>query len=138
MNVIFCICYITIIVFFSEYMPIDMHLAGLISICNWFTIDGVEYDKILRFIIFKKTLGDTPSFPQVVHCRVKSKIIKLIICCFFAIFGALRRKSKYWLARNQDNGSEWSGMLFHWASILKIQSACWCSIKRTLLLSHRM
>ena len=39
---------------------------------------------------------------------------------------ALRRKSKDWLARNQDNVSEWSdmstrGLLFQWASTMKIQ-----------------
>jgi hypothetical protein len=39
---------------------------------------------------------------------------------------ALRRKSKDWLARNQNNVSEWSdmstrGLLFQWASTIKIQ-----------------
>ena len=29
------------------------------------------------------------------------------ICCFSAKHTALRRKSKDWLARNQDNVSEW-------------------------------
>ena len=29
------------------------------------------------------------------------------ICCFFAKHAALRRKSKDWLVRNQDNVSEW-------------------------------
>ena len=29
------------------------------------------------------------------------------ICCFFAKHTALRRKSKDWLAQNQDNVSEW-------------------------------
>jgi hypothetical protein len=37
-----------------------------------------------------------------------------------------RSKSKDWLARNQDNVSEWSdtspvGLLFQWASTIKIQ-----------------
>jgi hypothetical protein len=32
---------------------------------------------------------------------------KISICCFSAKHAALRRKSKYWLARNQDNVSEW-------------------------------
>jgi hypothetical protein len=32
------------------------------------------------------------------------------ICCFSAKHAALRRKSKYWLALNQDNVSEWSDM----------------------------
>ena len=30
------------------------------------------------------------------------------ICCFSAKHAALRRKSKDWLARNQNNVSEWS------------------------------
>jgi hypothetical protein len=32
------------------------------------------------------------------------------ICCFSAKHAALRRKSKYWLARNKDNVSEWGDM----------------------------
>ena len=48
------------------------------------------------------------------------------ICCFSAKHAALRRKSKDWLARNQDNMSEWGDMsirelLFQWASTLNIQ-----------------
>jgi hypothetical protein len=48
------------------------------------------------------------------------------ICCFSAKHAALRRKSKDWLARNQDNVSELGdmsihGLLFQWASTLKIQ-----------------
>ena len=48
------------------------------------------------------------------------------ICCFSAKHAALRRKSKDWLARNQDNVSEWGdmsirGLLFQWATTIKIQ-----------------
>ena len=32
------------------------------------------------------------------------------ICCFSAKQTTLRRKSKYWLARNQDNVFEWCDM----------------------------
>ena len=35
---------------------------------------------------------------------------KIGICCFSAKHAALRRKSKDWLARNQDNVSEWGDM----------------------------
>ena len=35
---------------------------------------------------------------------------KISICCFSAKHAALRRKSKDWLARNQNNVSEWSDM----------------------------
>ena len=46
--------------------------------------------------------------------------------CFSANHAAWRRKSKDWLARNQNNVSEWSdmstrGLLFHLASTIKIQ-----------------
>jgi hypothetical protein len=55
----------------------------------------------------------------------QTKNYKIGICCFFAKHAALRRKSKYWLARNQNNMSEWSdistrGLLFQWASTIKI------------------
>ena len=38
------------------------------------------------------------------------KDYKIGICCFSAKLAALRRKSKDWLARNQNNVSEWSDM----------------------------
>ena len=51
---------------------------------------------------------------------------KIDICCFFAKHAALRRKSKGWLAQNQDIVSEWGdisihGLLFQLASTIKIQ-----------------
>ena len=35
---------------------------------------------------------------------------KIGICCFSAKYTALKRKSKYWLAGNHNNVSEWSDM----------------------------
>ena len=40
----------------------------------------------------------------------QTKDYKIGICCFSAKYAALRRKSKDWLARNQDNVSEWVDM----------------------------
>jgi hypothetical protein len=40
----------------------------------------------------------------------QTKDFKIGICCFSAKHAALRRKSKDWLARNQNNVSEWSDM----------------------------
>jgi hypothetical protein len=40
----------------------------------------------------------------------QTKGYKIGICCFDAKHAALRRKSKDWLARNQDNVSEWGDM----------------------------
>jgi hypothetical protein len=55
-----------------------------------------------------------------------TKDYKIGICCFSAKHTALRRKNTYWLARNQNNVSEWSDMstrelLFQWVSTIKIQ-----------------
>ena len=54
------------------------------------------------------------------------KDYKIGICYFFARQAALGRKSKYWLAQNQDNVSECAnmcvrGLLFQWARPIKIQ-----------------
>jgi hypothetical protein len=38
----------------------------------------------------------------------QTKDYKIGICCFSAKHVALRRKSKDWLAQNQNNVSEWS------------------------------
>jgi hypothetical protein len=48
------------------------------------------------------------------------------ICCLSAHHVAIKWKSKDWLARNQDNMSEWNdmsirGLLFQWDSIISIQ-----------------
>jgi hypothetical protein len=40
----------------------------------------------------------------------QTKDYKIGICCFSTKHAALRRKSKNWLARNQDNVSEWGDM----------------------------
>ena len=40
----------------------------------------------------------------------QTKDYKICICCFSARHAALRSKSKNWLARNQNNMSEWSVM----------------------------
>jgi hypothetical protein len=54
------------------------------------------------------------------------KDYKIGICSFSAKHAALRRKSKDWLARNQDNVSEWGdmsmrGLLLQWDSTILIQ-----------------
>ena len=56
----------------------------------------------------------------------QTKDYEIGICCFSTKQAKLRRKSKDWLAQNRDNVSEWSamstrGLLFQWASTLKIQ-----------------
>ena len=48
-------------------------------------------------------IGSSPGW-------VKPKSMKLVCVCFTAEHAALRRKSKDWLALNQNNVSEWSEM----------------------------
>jgi hypothetical protein len=43
----------------------------------------------------------------------QTKDYNIGICCFSAKHASLRRKRKDWLARNQDNVSEWSDMSTH-------------------------
>ena len=48
----------------------------------------------------------------------QTKDYKIGICCFSAEHATLRRKSKDWLALNQDNVSDWGdmsicGLFFH-------------------------
>ena len=50
-----------------------------------------------------------------------TKDYKIGICCFTGKHTELRRKSKDWLAWNQNNVSEWSGLLFQLASPMQIQ-----------------
>jgi hypothetical protein len=40
-----------------------------------------------------------------------TKDYKIGMCCFSAKHATLRRKSKDWLAQNQNNVSEWSNMM---------------------------
>jgi hypothetical protein len=40
----------------------------------------------------------------------QTKDYEIGICCFSAKHAALRKKSKDWLTRNQDNVSEWGDM----------------------------
>jgi len=40
----------------------------------------------------------------------QTKVYEIGICFAFPLHAVLRRKSKYWLARNQDTVSDWSDM----------------------------
>ena len=57
---------------------------------------------------------------------IQIKNYEIGIYCFSAKLTVLQSKSKDWLARNQDNVSEWGDMsshwlLFQWAGTTKIQ-----------------
>ena len=58
----------------------------------------------------------------------QTKDLNIGIGCFSAKHAAIRITSKDWLARNQDDMFEWggmsiSGLLFQWASTIKIQQS---------------
>ena len=42
--------------------------------------------------------------------KPKTKKLVFVICCMSAKHASLRRKSKDWLARNQETVSEWGDM----------------------------
>jgi len=57
--------------------------------------------------------------------------------CSSTEHASLRRKSKDWLSWNQDNVPRLERrLLFQWVSTIKINSACWSSIKWTSSLCH--
>ena len=47
----------------------------------------------------------------------RSKYYKIGICCFCTKHTALRRKSKDWLAQNQNNVSEWGWHAYLWTVV---------------------
>jgi hypothetical protein len=64
---------------------------------------------------------------------------KIGMCCFSAKHVAIRSKSKDWMARNQNNVSMWSdmsirGLLFQWASTIKIQLSMLVKNKADLII----
>ena len=64
--------------------------------------------------------------------------------CFSAKHAALRRKSKNWLARDQNKVFEWTdmfarGLLFQWASTIKSSACCsWTKRTSSLLLKFNL
>ena len=89
--------------------------------CHAFIHHGIHIGGVIVSMLTSSAvnLGFEPRLDQ-------TKDYDIGICCFSAKHAALRRKSKDWLAWNQDNVSEWANMstcrlLFHWASIIEIQ-----------------
>jgi hypothetical protein len=91
---------------------------NLINISSFHTnhIGGIMVSMLAASVVY---LGFEPRSGQ-------PKDYDIVISCFSAKHAALRRKSKDWLAGDQDNVSEWSdmstlGLLFQWANTIKIQ-----------------
>ena len=71
-------------------------------------------------------LASRAVYPGLQPPSSQTKDYRIGICCFSTKHTALRRKSKDWLAQDQDNVSEWGdmstrGLLFQLASTIKIQ-----------------
>ena len=88
----------------------------VVLIIVWERIDGIMVSVLASSAVdhvFEPWSGQTKDY-------------NIGICCLFAKHAAFRRKSKDWLAHNQDNVSECGdmsirGLLFQWASTIKIQ-----------------
>ena len=72
----------------------------------------LHYDKRKKYL-WCYCLACSPSAVDYGFPQVQTKTIKLVNCCFSTKHAALRRKSKDWLARNQDNVSKLGDMSIH-------------------------
>ena len=106
--------------FDSSLMLSSTYFSILISV---FTSVFIENDIVG---VIANVLTSSPVDRRLQPRLGQTKDYTICICCFSTKHAALRRKSKDWLARNQDNVSEWgdmciSWMLFQWARTIKIQ-----------------
>jgi hypothetical protein len=89
--------------FFFPYLCV-LNIVGFVSISTLLDhIGGVMVSVLASSAIDREF---EPQTGQI-------KDYNIGICCFSAKHAALRRKSKDWLARNQNNVSEWSDMSIH-------------------------
>ena len=91
-------------IFFPEFLSLRNRIGGVM------------------IIVLSSTVVDRGFAPR----SDQTKDYTIGICCFSTKHAALRSKRKDWLARNQNNVSEWSdmstrGLLFQWTSTIKIQ-----------------
>ena len=91
--------------------------GGLLLYCDKVYSRGSinQMDRIGGVMVSVLASSATESGFEPHSCQTKDYTIG--ICCYSAKHAALQRKSKYWLARNQNNISEWSdistrGLLF--------------------------
>ena len=83
---------------------------------NQYNLDSDPYFSILRLFRSQRHRwcnGQRAVNHGFEHRSGQTKDYKIGNCCFSAKHAALRRKSKDWLARNQNNVSEWSDMSIH-------------------------
>ena len=79
-------------------------------------VDGVMVSMLVSSAVDR---GFEPRLSQ-------TKDYRIGICWFSAKHASLRKNNNDWLARNQDNVSDWDdmsirGLLFQWVSTIKIE-----------------
>jgi hypothetical protein len=141
-NVIRSICLsaytdITIVYRLISHLPIKENACSIrpvvsVSALTWF-IRYIYYYCNLKFLINDRiggvmvsVLASSAVDREFEPRSGQTNDYEIGICCFSAKHAALRKKSKYWSALNQNNVSEWRDMstrwlLFQWASTIKIQ-----------------
>ena len=102
-------------------------LQPVLCSCYWIFSNHIGDLMVSMFISKAIDCGSEPWSDRTKDCKIG-------ISCFSAEHIALGSKNNDWLARNQDNVSEWSdmstrGMLFHWGITMTIQLSCWSSSK---------
>ena len=102
--------------FSLDILVLYMHHVIIFIYIFFSYIDGVMVSVFASSVVDRES--EAPSG--------QTKDYEIGICCYFAKHAALRRKSKDWLAQNQDNVSDWGdmsihGLLLQWASTIKIQ-----------------
>jgi hypothetical protein len=125
----FCPFYVGHCMSVLQYTGSDFPFGIFKVLFKWFThMSGVQcnLNRIAGVMVSMLT-------SSTVDCEIEprsgqTKDYKIGICCFSAKHAALRRKSKDWLAQNQNNVSE--------RALLKSNSACWSRTKQTTSLSH--
>ena len=81
---------------------------GLLSYCDKVYSRGNINQKHHIFGVMVSVLASSAIDRGIKPRSGQTKDYTIGICCFSAKHAALRRKSKDWLARNQNNVSEWS------------------------------
>ena len=92
------------------------YLVPYCDVCCNFRVQTIYCSSLLPFILTRigGVMVSVPSSSAVYRGfesqSGQTKDYKIGMCCFSAKHAALRRKSKEWLARNQNNVSEWCDM----------------------------
>jgi hypothetical protein len=92
------------------------------QIIYWRTIRNFDYKNNKNKIKIGNRIGSvmvSVLASSAIYCgyelrSCQTKEYKIGMCCFSAKNAALRRKSKDWLARNQNNVSKWSDISTQW------------------------